>query len=169
MSSGRTSRRCGDRAANQSSGFCTPPFCWIAPTCVSGAGRRGQSGSARRARAPRVDGGEDARRAAMTKPGWRNGDRRRARVKPSRAARREKAKERSRTTVRGAAVDCEAEPDRLRPGEECESPPGHELPGAILPWALTRILHAWSKTGNTGRRPRSAAAREVSPEHASVC
>ena len=70
-----------------------------------------------------------------------------------------KPKERNRVAAGEAAIDFEAEPDRLRPGEECESPPWNELPGATLPWALTRILHSRRKNRNTGRRPAAAAAR----------
>jgi hypothetical protein len=43
----------------------------------------------------------------------------------------------------GSLEPCDrlTEPDSLRPGEERNSSPGHELPGATLPWALSRILH----------------------------
>ncbi len=58
-----------------------------------------------------------------------------------------------------------AEPDLLRPGEERESPPRHELPGATLPWALSRILHARPNIGNPAGRQSRAAARE----RAAVC
>ena len=46
----------------------------------------------------------------------------------------------------------------LRPGEESESPPGHELPGATLPWALTRITPPAEDRDSgqpPGRRPRT--------------
>lgn len=57
------------------------------------------------------------------------------------------------------------EPDLLRPGED--SPPlrGKSFPGATLPWALPRILHAPPKV-------RNAASGDVSPAdhgHAVVC
>jgi hypothetical protein len=58
-----------------------------------------------------------------------------------------------------------AEPDLQRPGEECKSSPGHELPGATLPWALSRILHARPTINNAVRRQDHALARE----RASVC
>jgi len=68
-----------------------------------------------------------------------------------------------------AAIDSWSEPDLLRPGEECESSPGHELPGATLPWALTRILHSRPKNGNTGRRPAAAADRGARQGLGIVC
>jgi len=57
------------------------------------------------------------------------------------------------------------EPDLLRPGEECDSPPRHELPGATLPWALSRILHARPNIENPAGHQSRAAARE----RAAVC
>ena len=58
------------------------------------------------------------------------------------------------------------EPDLLRPGEDASPLRGMSFPGARLPWALSRILHA--RQGSGTRRPEtpdpSSADARLSPE-----
>jgi hypothetical protein len=52
---------------------------------------------------------------------------------------------------------------RLHSGEECQSPPGHELPGATLPWALTRILTRPAEYQEHGPTARPRCRRQCAP------
>jgi len=125
---------------------------------------------------PNLEGGGGARRwdrmpflmPATKAWGSLNG----ARVRPTRRA-REKTGSTGTSDGGGTAIDflsfalnrsCLAAPER-----NDSSSPGNELPGATLPWALTKILHTREKIGNTGRRPDRAAPRGVRPGLAGVC
>jgi len=119
-------------------------------TNVGGAERRGQFGSAT----------EDHSAADGWQRGWPQFVREQPRPRCGRKRGMAKAGGSRRRAIDSGVC---AEPDLLCPGEECDSPPRHELPGATLPWALSRILHARPKIGN-GRQSRTAAR-----ERAAVC
>lgn len=66
-----------------------------------------------------------------------------------------------------AAIEFEfaVKPDLLRPGEDASPLRGMSFPGGALPWALSRILHAPPKIGNTAGGNTASAG----PGGAAVC